>query len=64
MKKKRRKRRVTNQNQLDWLAEIRRAKGKRKQPKERGTNIDHLFWLIAQERKKRGAKNATIQTAV
>ena len=64
MKKKRRKRRVTNQNQLDWLSEIRRAKGKHKQPKERGTNIDHLFWLIAQERKKRGAKNATIQTAV
>ncbi len=60
MKKKRNRRRITNRNQLEQLAEIRRLKGKRKEPKKQTTNIDFLFWQIAQERKKRGAKNATI----
>lgn len=62
MSKNRHGKRITNQNQLERLAEIRRLKGKRKQPKKQTTNIDFLFWQIAQERKKRGAKNATIPT--
>lgn len=56
--KKRRRKRVKNQNQLDWIAERRKFKNKPKRPiKERATNIDFLFWQIAQERKHRGAKN-------
>lgn len=53
------RKRVKNQNQLDWLAERRKFKNKHKRPvRERTTNIDFLFWQIAQQRKHRGVKNA------